>query len=124
MLPVRRHLVKNAASPRRHLGAVASICTLPSLAQTLLIKYFDAEIRPTLSRPSHQPETENEMIARRISESQLPKPVARAYEGVQSVVARNGHASLEELQGAVEYLLDRVKAARGFHSSRASDPGD
>ena len=63
------------------------------------------------------------MIARRISESQLPEPVARAYDGVQSVVARDGHASLEELQGAVEYLLDRVKAAR-VEDLRAEDRAD
>lgn len=64
------------------------------------------------------------MTTKRISESQLPEPVARAYDGVQSAVRRNCHASLEELQGAVEYLLDRVKAARGPEGSRASDPAD
>jgi hypothetical protein len=52
------------------------------------------------------------MIARRIFASQVPDSVAEAYDGVLSVVARNGAASREELQGAVEYLLDKVKAAR------------
>jgi hypothetical protein len=52
------------------------------------------------------------MNSRRIFASQVPESVAEAYDGVQSVVARDGAASLEELQGAVEYLLDKVKAAR------------
>lgn len=54
------------------------------------------------------------MNARRIFESRLLESVAEAYSGVQSLVARDGHASLEELQAAVEYLLDHVKAARGL----------
>ncbi len=52
------------------------------------------------------------MSARHIVASQIPVSVAEAYDGVQSIVAPDGSASLEELQGAVEYLLDRVKAAR------------
>jgi hypothetical protein len=52
------------------------------------------------------------MSARRIVISQIPEAVAEAYDGVQSIVAPDGSASLEELQGAVEYLLDTVKAAR------------
>ena len=59
-----------------------------------------------------QPAGAGHSIARRILESQLPESVAEAYSGLQSVVARDGHASLEELQGAVEYLLDSVKSAR------------
>lgn len=57
------------------------------------------------------------MIARHIFESQIPESVAEAYDRVQSLVARAGDSSLEELQGAVEYLLDRVKAARSVDSS-------
>ena len=57
------------------------------------------------------------MISRRIFASQIPESVAEAYDGVQTLVARDGTASLEELQGAVEYLLDTVKAARGLDSS-------
>ena len=64
------------------------------------------------------------MIAKRIADSQVPESVARAYDGVQSVLTRDGHASLEELQGAVEYLLDRVKAARGLEGSSAGDSAD
>ena len=52
------------------------------------------------------------MSVRRIFALQIPESVAVAYDGVQSLVATDGSASLEELQGAVEYLLDRVKAAR------------
>ncbi len=52
------------------------------------------------------------MSAKRILISQIPESVAEAYDGVQSIVAPDGSASLEELQGAVEYLLDTVKAAR------------
>ena len=52
------------------------------------------------------------MSGRRIFLSQIPESVAEAYDGVQSLVAPDGSASLEELQGAVEYLLDTVKAAR------------
>ena len=47
-----------------------------------------------------------------IFELQIPESVAKAYDGVQSLVTRDGETSLEELQGAVEYLLDRVRAAR------------
>lgn len=59
------------------------------------------------------------MIARRVFEPQIPESVAEAYDGVQSLVRRDGAASLEELQGAVEYLLDKVKAARGLDGSVA-----
>jgi hypothetical protein len=59
------------------------------------------------------------MSARRIFASQIPESVAVAYDGVQSLVANDRSASLEELQGAVEYLLDRVKAARGLDTSPA-----
>jgi hypothetical protein len=54
------------------------------------------------------------MISRRIFASWIPESVAEAYDGVQSLVACDGTASLEELQGAVEHLLDTVKAARGL----------
>ena len=52
------------------------------------------------------------MSAKRIFISQIFESVAEAYDGVQSLVAPDGSASLEELQGAVEYLHDTVKAAR------------
>jgi hypothetical protein len=52
------------------------------------------------------------MSARHIFASQIPESVAEAYDGVQSLVAPDGSASLEELQGAVEYLLDTLKAAQ------------
>jgi hypothetical protein len=64
-----------------------------------------------------EPQENVNMIARRIFEPQIPESVAQAYDGVQSLVARDKAASLEELQGAVEYLLDRVKAARGLDGS-------
>jgi hypothetical protein len=57
------------------------------------------------------------MSARRNVISQIPEAVAEAYDGVQSLVAPDGSASLEELQGAVEYLLDTVKAARCLDGS-------
>ena len=60
------------------------------------------------------------MSSRRIFISQIPESVAEAYDGVQSLVAPDGSASLEELQGAVEYLLDTVKAARGIDGAPAS----
>ena len=60
------------------------------------------------------------MSARRIAISQIPEAVAEAYDGVQSIVAPDGSASLEELQGAVEYLLDTVKAARGLDGGVAT----
>jgi hypothetical protein len=59
------------------------------------------------------------MIAGNRFKSRIPESVAAAYDGVQAVVAPDGSASLEELQGAVEYLLDRVKAARGLDGSIA-----
>lgn len=49
-------------------------------------------------------------------ELQIPESVAKAYDSVQLLVNRNRKISLEQLQGAVEYLLDRVKAARGLNS--------
>jgi hypothetical protein len=58
------------------------------------------------------------MIFRRIFASQIPESVVQAYDGVESIVARDHDASLEELQGAVEYLLDRVKAARELNGTR------
>lgn len=59
------------------------------------------------------------MSERRTFALQIPESVAVAYDGVQSIVAPDGSASLEELQGAVEYLLDTVKAARGRDGSIA-----
>jgi hypothetical protein len=55
------------------------------------------------------------VIARRIFKSQIPESVAEAYDSMQSLVKRDGNPSLEELQGAVEYLLDKLKAARGLN---------
>jgi hypothetical protein len=63
------------------------------------------------------PPLERHMSARHIFASQIPESVAEAYDGVQSLVATDGPASLEELQGAVEYLLDTLKAAQGFKGS-------
>ena len=57
------------------------------------------------------------MSARHIFASQIPESVAEAYDGVQSLVVTDGPASLEELQGAVEYLLDTLKAAQGVKGS-------
>ena len=59
------------------------------------------------------------MNFRRIFASQIPESVVEAYDGVESIVASDRDASLEELQGAVEYLLDRVKAARELDGSAA-----
>ena len=39
------------------------------------------------------------------------------YEGLRSLVPRDGTAPLGELQGAAEHLLDRSKAARGLRGS-------
>ena len=58
------------------------------------------------------------MIFRRIFASQIPESVVEAYDGVESIVVSDRDASLEELQGAVEYLLDRVKAARELNGTR------
>jgi hypothetical protein len=57
------------------------------------------------------------MISRSASDSQIPPSVAEAYDGVQSLVARDSTASLEELQGAVEYLLTKVMEARVLNGS-------
>jgi thiamine biosynthesis protein ThiC len=53
------------------------------------------------------------MITQSVSVSQIPESIAEAHGRVQSLVERSGHVSLEELQAAVEYLLDIVKATRG-----------
>ena len=60
------------------------------------------------------------MSMRRILASQIPESVAEACDGVQLLVAPGGSASLEELQGAVEYLLDTVKAARSVDDAVAT----
>jgi hypothetical protein len=49
--------------------------------------------------------------AGRLSEPQIPASVADAIVKMQSLLARNG-LTLEELQGAVEFLLDQVRAAQ------------
>ena len=53
------------------------------------------------------------MTAESNVQAQIPESVGRAYDRLQSLFQSGGDASLEELQGAVEYLLDKVKAARG-----------
>jgi len=58
------------------------------------------------------------MIARRIAEPPIPESVEEACDKVHAIASADA-VSLEELQGAVEYLLDKVKAARGLHSSIA-----
>ena len=57
------------------------------------------------------------MIARRISKAQVPESIAQACDQVNSLLANTPDTSLEDLQGAVEYLLDTVKAARTSDSS-------
>ncbi|MFZ0678984.1 hypothetical protein [Candidatus Binatus sp.] len=58
---------------------------------------------------------ERHMIAESNAVGDIPESIGRAYERLQSLFQRGGDVSLEELQGAVEYLLDRVKAARGIN---------
>ncbi len=55
---------------------------------------------------------------------QMPESVAEAFRRVEALVTHGGNTSLEELQGAVEYLLDKVKAARDLSraESRAGSP--
>ena len=53
------------------------------------------------------------MIARSIFVPPVPESIAEAHRKVQSLFERGGDVSLEELQGAVEYLLDKVRAAGG-----------
>ncbi len=55
------------------------------------------------------------MIAESNAVAHIPESIVRAYDRLQSVFQRGGDLSLEELQGAVEYLLDKVKAARGIN---------
>ncbi len=53
------------------------------------------------------------MNARSIFVPRILESIAEAYDRVQTLVERGDDASFEELQGAVEYLLDTVKAVRG-----------
>ena len=53
------------------------------------------------------------MIISGVSISHLPESIVQAHGRLQSLLERCGETSLDELQGAVEYLLDIVKAARG-----------
>jgi hypothetical protein len=61
------------------------------------------------------PTGERHMIARSIFVPPIPESIAEAHRRLQSLFERGGDVSLEELQGAVEYLLDKVKAARGLN---------
>ena len=61
------------------------------------------------------------MIASRISKTQIPESIAQACDQVNSLLAKIPDTSLEDLQGAVEYLLDTVKAARNSDGS-ATNP--
>ena len=53
------------------------------------------------------------MIAAGAAKSHIPESIRKAYDRLQSLFQPGGDGSLEELQGAIEYLLDKVKAARG-----------
>jgi len=80
------------------------------LAWRLLTEYLGGLIRPTTTGQGH-------MSSRRIFEPQIPESVTDACDGVRSLVERGAAASLEELQGAVEYLLTKVMEARGLDGS-------
>ena len=54
------------------------------------------------------------MIAESNAVAHIPESIGRAYDRLQSLFQRGGDVSLEELQGALEYLLDKVKAARSI----------
>jgi hypothetical protein len=58
-----------------------------------------------------------QMIARRISKAQVPESIAQACDQLNSLLAHAPDTSLEDLQGAVEYLLDTIKAARNSDGS-------
>jgi hypothetical protein len=58
---------------------------------------------------------ERDMIAGSNAVTHIPESIGRAYDRLQSLFQGSGDVSLEELQGALEYLLDKVKAARGFN---------
>ena len=55
------------------------------------------------------------MIPRSVVLSHIPESIAKANHKFQALVEKDTDRSLEELQGAVEYLLERVKAARGLY---------
>ncbi len=55
------------------------------------------------------------MIAGSNTVAHIPESIGRAYDRLQSLFQSSSDVSLEELQGALEYLLDKVKAARGFN---------
>ena len=54
------------------------------------------------------------MIAGSNAVAHIPESIGRAYDRLQSLFQGGSDVSLEELQGAVEYLLDKVRAARGI----------
>jgi hypothetical protein len=58
---------------------------------------------------------EHDMIAGSNTVAHIPESIGRAYDRLQSLFQSSSDVSLEELQGALEYLLDKVKAARGFN---------
>jgi hypothetical protein len=58
---------------------------------------------------------ERHMNARSIFAPPISESIRKAYDRLQCLCERGGSVSLEELQGAVEYLLDKVKAERGLN---------
>ena len=58
---------------------------------------------------------ERQIIPGSVVLSHIPESIAEANHRFQALVEKDTDRSLEELQGAVEYLLDRVKAARGLY---------
>jgi hypothetical protein len=71
-------------------------------------KQIDRKIRTSTTGERH-------VIARSILVPPIPDSIAEAHRRVQSLFEKGADLSLEELQGAVEYLLDQVKAARGLN---------
>jgi hypothetical protein len=53
------------------------------------------------------------MIISGVSISHLPESIVQANGRLQSLLEREDDISLDEVQGAVEYMLDIIKAARG-----------
>ena len=55
------------------------------------------------------------MIISGVSISHLPDSIVQAHALLQSLFERDDDTSLDELQGAVEYMLDIIKGARGLN---------
>jgi hypothetical protein len=106
--PAARNRIPQVPSPFRSRALDGVEIASEYLGSRARLNYRSAKRR---EKSAHFWENDK-MIARRISKAQIPESIAQACDQLNSLLAHAPDTSLEDLQGAVEYLLDTVKAAR------------